>query len=436
VETRTGVLAPAYLLLGNICYATRDWPGVIRSCDRFLRFHPDHPTALNRKAIALIRWGHPEKAVPGMERARGLAPGSWTVFALLVEACVRAGQRDRARELVEVWLDDHPDDPSAWRALGWLRWAGGDVPGALQAYRRSLAAEPDMFQAADELSLLVLETEGEQPALEALREVLPTTCWKTEIRYLMGRVLLIGDFRSEEGLELLMDADRAGMELEAPRTGCSVILLRALVDRERFDEAVGAGVRFEARTKESGEFTMDALGLRPEHAEAFNLFGVALYRTGDFEAAELNYHRALRLVPDDVAALNNLAELLACAPGSPDRIQEALKHAARAVELAPDLPEVHDTLGIARLAASDVEGAIEAFRACLRLAREGIAAEPRTLDPHRASRILARTWVRLAKALATKGERGEARTALREARRSRPGIESDPEYLAAARMLE
>ncbi|MHC4471120.1 MAG: tetratricopeptide repeat protein, partial [Planctomycetota bacterium] len=434
-KMRADVLAPAYLLLGNICHSMQDWPQVIRYCDKYLEIHPDDPVSLHRKAIALIRWGQPALAVPVMERARTLAPESWQILFLLAVACVRAEMPERARVLVGSWLEDHPDHSFAWGALGWLRAVGGDGEAALDAYRRSLVTDPDNYASADALASLLFAREGEEKAVEALRRLREKTRFKAELTYLMARVRLAKDFRSEEGLGLLQKALRDGIELDDARIWCTVLLLRVLLDRDQAELAAREAARFRAWADDLGEFAVDALGLRLAVAEVYSLSGVALHQVGDFENSEHRYYKALELEPEYVPALNNLAELLACAPGYEGRVEEALKHARRATELAPDLPEVHDTLGIALLAAAETDGAIAAFEECLRLSRQAQAADSTGAGPDRARKLQARTHVRLARAYVSAGKREESLAALREAKRIRPAIETDPEYGEVSRKL-
>jgi hypothetical protein len=81
--------------------------------------------------------------------------------------------------------------------------------------------------------------------------------------------------------------------------------------------------------------------VRPDDGEAWLLLGDALYLddTGDLDAAEAAYRKALRLLPGDDDAYNELAWLLA----SHGRAEEAQALAAKAAILAPWNPLVLDT---------------------------------------------------------------------------------------------
>jgi len=62
----------------------------------------------------------------------------------------------------------------------------------------------------------------------------------------------------------------------------------------------------------------------------------------DYIKAVEAYRKAVDLDPKNVLAMNNLAYLLATRAG---QVDEALRYAQRAKELAPDLPDIDDTLG-------------------------------------------------------------------------------------------
>lgn len=79
-----------------------------------------------------------------------------------------------------------------------------------------------------------------------------------------------------------------------------------------------------------------------ERRFALRMQALALHRTSQFEQAKLAYQALLEADPDNVPNLNNLAYLLAQNLNQP---QEAIKHAKKAAKLAPNDPQVLDTLG-------------------------------------------------------------------------------------------
>jgi tetratricopeptide (TPR) repeat protein len=74
----------------------------------------------------------------------------------------------------------------------------------------------------------------------------------------------------------------------------------------------------------------------------------------DYDGSELIYRSLLQANANELAALNNLANLLALRRKS---LEEALTMADRALELAGEVPELLDTRAVCKIAAGDLAGA-------------------------------------------------------------------------------
>jgi Flp pilus assembly protein TadD len=99
--------------------------------------------------------------------------------------------------------------------------------------------------------------------------------------------------------------------------------------------------------------------------------GAALLERGRVEEAAAHWRESLRLRPDHLTAVNNLAWLLATHPDARQRDpQEALALAERAARLAPGDPAVLDTLGAALAAAGRFAEAERAAHRAAERARE------------------------------------------------------------------
>jgi Flp pilus assembly protein TadD len=152
-----------------------------------------------------------------------------------------------------------------------------------------------------------------------------------------------------------------------------------------------------------------AIGLDPGHLAGWQRRAIALIELGrmaDAEAAAVEY---LRLAPDQWHAHYTMARVLRAVLG---RRQEALLHARRAVELAPDDADAHNLLGVVHRALEDRDSAELAYREAL------------SIDPTHA---LARSNL----ALLTLGRAGteEVMAGLREA------AASDPQQAAIHRSM-
>lgn len=105
-----------------------------------------------------------------------------------------------------------------------------------------------------------------------------------------------------------------------------------------------------------------AIGLDPGNLAGWQRRGIALVELGrmaDAEAAAVEY---LRLAPDQWHAHYTMARVLRTVRG---RRQEALLHARRSVELAPDDADAHNLLGVVHRALEDRVSAERAYRTAL-----------------------------------------------------------------------
>ena len=115
-----------------------------------------------------------------------------------------------------------------------------------------------------------------------------------------------------------------------------------------------------------------AIRAKPDYAEAHCFLGRALARQKQFGEAVTEFRATLKAKPDHLAALNDLAWILATAKdGQIRNVPEAIKLAERACRLSPKGDALYlDTLAVADSEAGQFAGAIEASEKALRLAEE------------------------------------------------------------------
>tara|TARA_Y100001933_G_scaffold263783_1_gene326682 strand:- start:45347 stop:49813 length:4467 start_codon:yes stop_codon:yes gene_type:complete len=131
-----------------------------------------------------------------------------------------------------------------------------------------------------------------------------------------------------------------------------IAIARTLVGASKYEEAVNRLNRIKPQIgdKEKAEFT--------------GLLSLALHNSGKFEEAAQVYQQVLTEDPKSVAALNNLAYLLAT---NLNRPAEALKYAQQASAMAPNDPQVLDTLGWVQFLAGDIQKAQVTLRRSVRI---------------------------------------------------------------------
>lgn len=125
------------------------------------------------------------------------------------------------------------------------------------------------------------------------------------------------------------------------------------------EDALRAGRLDEARAHFDEVLQRD-----PGHPRANYYLGMIFERAGDNEQAKAWYRKAFRSDPELAEAAINLSAVL-LDEGTP---KEAVIVLETAVERAPEDPLLNINLGFARSSAGDADGAIDAYRAALRVA--------------------------------------------------------------------
>ncbi len=161
---------------------------------------------------------------------------------------------------------------------------------------------------------------------------------------------------------------------------------RNLIDSGRADDAASclrqalAGapddidlLRLMTRTLLMGGRRVDAretllrfLKIRPDDGEALAVLGEIQHAEGDYEGAEACLEKAIALVGETPALLNNLA----IAVKRQDRPEDALGIYRRALRVSPDNPEILCNIGSAEVTLGRVGQAERRFREALRVAPE------------------------------------------------------------------
>ena len=127
-----------------------------------------------------------------------------------------------------------------------------------------------------------------------------------------------------------------------------------------------------------------AIALNPNYQAAYANLGVVYYTSEQFDLAAAQYKKALELNPQDGDVAYNLGALylqqalIPNEPPDPQLVTKAVTQLQTAMEISPDLPEPHFTLGVAYLASNQQENALQEFETFL-------AFDAALLDPRAVS---------------------------------------------------
>ena len=217
----------------------------------------------------------------------------------------RAGQTDRALDLIAQALAVNPDFPEAHFNHGKILHDAGRAAEAVAAYERALALRPEWDAALFNLGLLYARQKGWARAADCFEQAIRINAADAEYFFNLGNV------RLEMG------------EREAA--------IRA------FEES---------------------LARDPSKFKAHNNLGNLYKQSGDFKRAAASYEAALRLDPGYAGAWYNLGNLSE-QQADPDR---ALEHYRKAVECDPSFAKAYNNMGNVYHQLKQYDRALEAYR--------------------------------------------------------------------------
>lgn len=337
--------------------------------------------ALN-KGQAALRGRQFDQAEKAFGEAYKLNPRSVEAMLGLAAAAQGQGKAKLARDWMSSAVAMAPGQAGVVQAQARLLVELGLMSEAEESYRAAIASHPTLTQLKLDLAALYLE-KLKKPAQAAavLREVLKQHPEMGAAHLGLG-LALSADGKIEEAARVLDEAVRRDPANPFALHAQGLVALRlsqadralaafdkALALRKDFAGAmIGRGDALLALGK--GEQAVDAYAraaaLAPTSAYPHALRGQAYERLKRLPEAEAAYREALRIEPEEMRVVNNLAFVLA---SQKKKLDEALALIQRAVAKDPNRAAYHDTLGLVQLARNDVPAARQAFE-------RGLALEP------------------------------------------------------------
>ena len=243
-----------------------------------------------------------------------VAERGWALLAL--------GRADEAAALVEAQLPV-TRTPVLLLQQGLLRMARQQFGPGRESLEEVLRAEPSNVQALDAIAQTFVAEKRPNDAVERIRRQVAVNARSPEVPHLLGNWL-----------------ERSG-----DKAGAIAAYSTALSRDSAFSMSAIAAARLhmlDRRWEDARRLTRSVLATQPANRDALLALAMLEEGGGNRNAAIEAYRTLLGNSPDDFVALNNLAVRLA-----EDRstVDEALRMAERAKEVAPDNPAVDDTIG-------------------------------------------------------------------------------------------
>jgi tetratricopeptide (TPR) repeat protein/HEAT repeat protein len=340
--------------------------------ESLIRAAPRNPDYVFRLAEALIQRGERKKALDQLSRLEARAAADDEVLPALVDFYERVGEKDKSFALLQRLAASNGSDPEHLVELGTRYWMSGDKKRAVQTWQRIRAVAGGRAEGLLILGEVYLEHDLLKEALEALSEA--TKLEPKQERFKKAYAL---------GLE------RAGAGASSRDTRRlyhdeALQIWTELLRERPNDAAVAREARQHIVTLWSlgGQLPQRAEGLRkrfngtPPDLDAGRLLAEAEVRMRRHADAEATLRRVSELAPGDLESLTRLERVLVVERKLSDAIvvlerlsklepkrareyyqrmaeysaelyrdDDAVRYAARAVELSPDDAEGHEKLG-------------------------------------------------------------------------------------------
>jgi putative PEP-CTERM system TPR-repeat lipoprotein len=324
--------------------------------------------------LALIDYYVREKdykaALTAAQNASAALPDNIALLDALGRVQLAATEHNQALATFNKMAALQPKSPQGPMRAADVHVAMKNNEAALQSLKRALSIQPDLLQAQRGVIALELAAKRPKEALATAREV-----QKQRTGDAVGHALEGDVEATQRNWAASVAAYRAGLtkkngEQLAPKVHAAL---------------VAGGSRAAA-----DQWAAEWIKTHPKDARFLSYLGDSALAQRDWAQAENRYQAVLKLQPNNIAALNNVAwsAMQQDKPG-------ALAMAQKANQLAPDQPVLMDTLALALAKDKQLDKAVE-------LQKKAVAMQPQ----NNALRLT------LAKLLLQSGDKAGARTEL------------------------
>ncbi len=359
---------------GELDKAIAEYEGLIRAA-------PNNPTFVFEQCDALMQRGDRTRALRLLSELETRATGDEEVLSRLADFYGRIGEGDKSLRVLTRLTQVASNDPSHLVDLGDRYFQDGNHPLAVQTWKRILTSINPRARALAALGDVYLEHEMTQDALQAFREAVSlepqSLGYKKQLASALERAR---SYREARGLweDLAEKAKVVNDKLLAREARSRVVALWGMEHLLEQQVAPLTG-RFSKGDIEAGRTLAEVqLHLRKLPEAEATLRKVVELAPGD-EGSYLALERVLvqenkldqailvleKLVVVEPKRARELYQRMAEYATQLYKDDDAIKYAARAVELNPDDAEGHRRLGERYRARQDIEHAIVEFRAAI-----------------------------------------------------------------------
>ena len=348
---------PAAYALAELDLADRRLGNASQRFESILKLEPRNYRARLALADVKTRGGANSAEVRAvLDEAVRLSPDELAPRLSLIQHLLSARQSKEAVASANVALAAIPENLELIGALGTAQLASGESQQALASLRKVAAALPNNPLPLLRLAEAHASLGDRQAAQQILRQALLLSPRLLAAQRSLT-VLAAAEGRWSEALSVAKTVQRqrptrpegfqweGSVHLGQRNWTQATAAFRAAMGRAKTsDTAALLHTALESASKraEADRFADEWLTQHKGDATFLSYLGDAANSKGDFALAETRYKAAVELTPGNIAALNNLAWVMA-----KQRKPGAAAYAERANKLAPNNPDVLDTLAFA-----------------------------------------------------------------------------------------
>jgi cellulose synthase operon protein C len=296
-------------------------------------------------AVSHLATGQTETAFRELESAAAERTGTQAGLILIRSALARQ-EFDKPLAATDALEKKQPNTPLVRNLRGVVLFSKGDVAGASKQFEAALAIDPAFFPAAANLARLDLANKKPEEAKKRGIVMLEVEGYRTSKAVAMARA--VQKQRPKDAIGNILEGDSHSYRKSWGEAATAYRAGLKQVDSGDLAAKLHVVLNAEGKAKEAEQFAASWTKDHPKDS-TFRLYltETALAKN-DYAAGAREYRALLDIQPNNAMVLNNLG----WASGQV-KDPKAIEYAEKANKLAPDQPEILDTLDTLLVAKGD-----------------------------------------------------------------------------------
>lgn len=333
-------------------------------------------------ALALCLAAQAQDSGRTVRHHRQAESGASSAGLAKAEAAIEKKDYATAEPLLKTIIVADAGNYQAWFDLGFVYNALGNAEESIAAYRKSVAAKPDVFESNLNLGLMLMKShqQGAEEFLRAATRLKPTAhVEEGQARAWLSLAHLLEETKPEDAIQAYRQAATLQPKDVEPHLSAAVLLEKRNLqpDAEKeYKEALAiqpdsgdaltglANLYMHGRRfPEAEEILRQLVVLRPEDGAARMQLGRMLAAMGKNDEAIAELESAAKMIPEDLDLKHDLADLYLAA----GKLDQAEAEYQPLVAARPNDAELHHSLGLVFLKQHRFPQAQEEFKQAVKL---------------------------------------------------------------------